>query len=130
MKTKACNGHPIINLEEAEKLAALNCTNDEIAAFFGVSRKAVEQRYTNDLKFRELIEQGRAKGRISVRRRQMQLLEAGNATMGIWLGKQLLGQRDYQSLEVGGIPGGEPVQSVQKVIVEYVDTPHSTPELA
>ena len=37
---------------------------------------------------------GKAKGRISVRRMQMKLLENGNATMGAWLGKQLLGQRD------------------------------------
>jgi hypothetical protein len=32
---------------------------------------------------------GKAKGRISVRRAQMKLLEAGNGTMGVWLGKQL-----------------------------------------
>lgn len=38
---------------------------------------------------------GRHKGRLSVRREQFKLLQAGNATMGIWLGKQLLGQRDY-----------------------------------
>ena len=40
------------------------------------------------------MERGKAKGRISVRRMQMKMLEAGNATMGIWLGKQLLGQTD------------------------------------
>jgi hypothetical protein len=35
-----------------------------------------------------------AKGRISVRRHQMKLLEAGSVTMAVWLGKQFLGQRD------------------------------------
>ena len=29
-----------------------------------------------------------------MRRMQMKLLEAGNATMGVWLGKQYLGQTD------------------------------------
>jgi hypothetical protein len=37
---------------------------------------------------------GKAKGRISVRRQQLKLLEAGNATMGVWLGKNILGQTD------------------------------------
>ena len=48
---------------------------------------------------------GRAKGRISVRRAQMKLLEAGNATMGVWLGKQLLGQRDVTPIELTGAQG-------------------------
>jgi len=50
-------------------------------------------------KFAEAMERGRAKGRISVRRHQMKLLEAGNATMAVWLGKQLLGQRDVITAE-------------------------------
>jgi len=32
----------------------------------------------------------------------MKLLEAGNATMAVWLGKQLLGQRDVITAEHGG----------------------------
>jgi len=34
-----------------------------------------------------------------VHRHQMKLLEAGNATMAVWLGKQLLGQRDVITAE-------------------------------
>jgi len=64
-------------------------------------------------KFAEAMERGRAKGRISVRRHQMKLLEAGNATMSVWLGKQLLGQRDVITAEhVGG--GGGPIQVAVK----------------
>ena len=33
---------------------------------------------------------------------QMKLLEQGNATMGIWLGKQLLGQTDQITHELHG----------------------------
>src|SRR5260370_3178205 len=44
--------------------------------------------------FAEVMERGKAKGRISVRRMQMKLLENGNATMGVWLGKNILGQVD------------------------------------
>ena len=48
------------------------------------------------------MDRGKAKGRISVRRQQMKLREAGNATMGIWLGKQILGQTDEVRHEVSG----------------------------
>jgi hypothetical protein len=78
---------------ELEKLAGLNCTIEEIAAWFNCSEKTID-RYFNTPKGRDAINRGRAKGRISVRREQFKLLQSGNATMGIWLGKQLLGQRD------------------------------------
>jgi hypothetical protein len=39
------------------------------------------------------MDRGKAEGRISVRRMQMKLLEAGNATMGVWLGKNVLQTR-------------------------------------
>ena len=59
------------------------------------------------------MERGKAKGRISVRRAQMRLLEAGNATMGVWLGKQLIGQRDIVTNEHTGSAGG-PIQLAVK----------------
>jgi len=83
-----------IDLVELEKLCGLNCTIQEIAAWFGLNEKTID-RYAKKPRFREAMERGRAKGRVSVRREQFALLQAGNATMGIWLGKQLLGQRDY-----------------------------------
>ena len=82
-----------IDLGELEKLAALQCTNEGIAFWFGVTTRTVERR-RRQRPFREAIERGRAKGRISMRRAQLRMLENGNATMGIWLGKQYLGQSD------------------------------------
>ena len=41
------------------------------------------------------------------------MLEAGNATMGVWLGKQLLGQRDIVTNEHTGSSGG-PIQLAVK----------------
>jgi hypothetical protein len=82
-----------IDLKELEKLAMLQCTDEEIAAWFGVTTKTIQRRRQNP-KFAEVIERGKSKGRISVRRMQMKLLEAGNATMGVWLGKNILGQVD------------------------------------
>src|SRR5690349_16400510 len=82
-----------INAVELEKLSAMQATDEEIAAWFGVSTRTIERRRKVQ-KFADAMDRGRAKGRLSMRRMQMKLLEAGNATMGIWLGKQYLGQTD------------------------------------
>jgi hypothetical protein len=93
-----------IDLVELEKLCSLQCTDEELAAWFSVSVKTIANRRKQP-RFSEVMERGKAKGRISVRRAQMKLLEAGNATMGVWLGKQLLGQRDVVTAEHTGLAG-------------------------
>ena len=95
-----------IDLEQLEKLASLGCTDEEIAAWFHCTPRTIEKRRKDPL-FKEAMERGKAMGRISVRRAQMKLLEAGNATMGVWLGKQLLGQRDVTPIELTGANGSE-----------------------
>jgi hypothetical protein len=97
-----------IDLLELEKLSSLQCTDAEIAGFFGVSTRTIEKRKKQP-RFADAMEHGRAKGRISVRRAQMRLVEAGNGSVAIWLGKQLLGQRDVTPIELSG-PSGQPVQ--------------------
>jgi len=55
--------------------------------------------------FAEVMERGKAKGRISVRRMQMKLLEQGNATIGVWLYKNILGQVDEVRHDINsGLP--------------------------
>ena len=93
-----------IDFAQLEKLASLQCTDQEIAAWFHCTARTIEKRRKEPL-FKEAMERGKAMGRISVRRAQMKLLEAGNATMGVWLGKQLLGQRDVTPIELTGSNG-------------------------
>jgi hypothetical protein len=95
-----------ISFEQLEKLASLQCTYPEIAAFFRCTPRTIEKR-SKEPAFKEAIERGKALGRVSVRRAQMRLLEAGNATISIWLGKQLLGQRDVTPIELTGANGSE-----------------------
>src|SRR6476469_4030455 len=90
-----------IDLAELERLSAMQCTDEEVAAGFGVTTRTIERRRKN-AKFAEVMNRGKAKGRISVRRMQMKLLEQGNATMGVWLGKQILNQTDEVRHEVNG----------------------------
>jgi hypothetical protein len=104
-----------IDLVELEKLCSLQCTYDEIAAWFKCSVRTIET-YAKKPEFAEVMTRGRAKGRISVRRAQMKLLESGSAAMGVWLGKQLLGQRDVTPIELSGA-NGNPLQ----ISLEAVD---------
>ena len=90
-----------IDMAELERLSAMQCTDEEIAAWFKVTTRTIERRRKNRV-FAEVMDRGKAKGRISVRRMQMKLLEAGNATMGVWLGKNVLGQTDEVRHQING----------------------------
>lgn len=84
-------GRPKIEIDYAtvEKLANIQCTQDEIASFIGVSTRTLQR----DEKFMELFNKGRDNGKMSLRRIQWKHAEK-SATMAIWLGKQYLGQKD------------------------------------
>jgi hypothetical protein len=88
-----------IDLIQLEKLCVLLCTDEEIAGWFGVSVRTLQSRRKQPA-FAEVMRRGRARGCITIRRAQMQMLEAGNATMGVWLGKSELGQRDTSPIRV------------------------------
>ena len=87
-----------IDWHEFDKLCALQCTEQEIADWFEMCTDTLELRIREayDLRFSELFRQKRGRGRIALRRMQMQTAEKGNPTMQIWLGKQYLGQSDKQ----------------------------------
>jgi hypothetical protein len=107
-----------IDLVELEKLCALQCTDEELACWFGVTTRTIERKRKRK-SFAEVMARGKAKGRISVRRQQMKLLEAGNATMGVWLGKNILGQTDEVHHQIDArsvsvcvmVPGSSPSPS-------------------
>jgi hypothetical protein len=77
-----------ISEEAIFKLASICCTMNEIAAVSGLSVDTLERR------FADTIKSGREVGKASLRREQFRMALSGNATMLIWLGKQLLEQTD------------------------------------
>jgi hypothetical protein len=87
-----------LDTEELEKLAAMHCTREEVAGFFGVAVKTIQRRL-NESRYAAAWERGTARGRVSLRRAQFRVAEAGNPTMLIWLGKQWLAQRDVPQPE-------------------------------
>jgi hypothetical protein len=99
-----------IDLKELEILCSLQSIDEEIASWFGVSVRTIQNR-RKQTKFAEVMRRGKARGCVNVRRAQMKLLDAGNPAMAIWLGKVLLGQKD--TLQVTGANGG-PIQTDSK----------------
>ena len=77
----------------------LHCSDKELADWFGVTTRTIERRRTEP-EFAAVMERGRSKGKISLRRAQMKLVEQGNAVMAIFLGKQWLGQVDQVSFDM------------------------------
>jgi hypothetical protein len=97
-----------IDLVELEKLCSMQCTDEEVAAFFGVSTRTIERRRKVE-RFREIMDNAKAKGRISVRRSLFRLAANGNIAAAIFLAKNLLGYRDVVNNEHSGLAGG-PIQ--------------------
>ena len=101
-----------IDLAELEKLCGMQCTDEEIAAFFGVSTRTIERRRKVQ-RFSEVMDRAKAKGRVSVRRSLFKLAAAGNVAAAIFLSKNLLGYRDVVNNEHTGLVGG-PIQIAAK----------------
>lgn len=78
-----------IDYTTVEKLANIQCTQEEIASFLGISSRTL----LRDEKFKELFAKGRENGKMSLRRIQWKHAEK-SVPMAIWLGKQYLGQKD------------------------------------
>ena len=115
-----------IDYEQVERLAHIHCTQEEIASALGLSVDTLQR----DPEFCGIYKKGVEAGKRSLRRLQWEAAEgkegevfydknrkvlvddrgrplfrvlpqAPNVTMQIWLGKQLLGQKDLVEHDVG-----------------------------
>lgn len=78
----------VVPPEEVYKLAQIGCKDSEIASWFGVNGETLRYNFKAELiKGRESLKQ-------SLRRAQLEVALGGNATMLIWLGKNILGQSE------------------------------------
>jgi len=83
-----------IDLEKVELLASYGCTQTEIASELSVTDRTLRANAA------EAWQRGRDRLKMSLRRQQVKLAMDGDRGMLIWLGKQLLDQRDQQAVEV------------------------------
>ena len=96
-------GRPRFNFSDklslVRKLASIQCTDEEIAAGIGCSQDTLARGRKREPELDAAILEGRANGRMSLRRAQYRKAMEGNPAMLIWLGKQVLGQRERADLE-------------------------------
>lgn len=79
-----------IDYDTVKNLAKICCTQEEIASVLGCSVKTLQRRR----QFNKAYQDGLNDARASLRRLQWKSAANGNITMQIFLGKNLLGQRD------------------------------------
>jgi hypothetical protein len=93
----------IIDPKEVEKLASIGMKDREIAEYLDIDDS------TLTYNFKLFLIKGRHNLRISLRRAQLSLALSGNATMLIWLGRNILGQSDssYDSEANAPLPWNE-----------------------
>ena len=89
-----------IDLKLAEKLAAIMCTQEEIAGILDVSLSTLKR--AED--FCTIYKKAQDGAKMSIRRSQFRKALAGDTTMLIWLGKVYLGQRETVNQEVSLAP--------------------------
>ena len=101
-------GRPKIDIdwEEFGKLCQMLCTLEEISGWFNCSEDTIERRCKEEkaCNFADFYKIHSAKGKISLRRAQFKSALGGNSALLIWLGKQILGQKDKHEGDIGFKP--------------------------
>lgn len=104
-----------------EQLGRISATLEDAALFLGVTERTVRNRLKTDADLRDAWEKGRATGRISLRRKQMEVAMSGNPTLLIWMGKQLLGQREPERVEPAQGQGDAQARLVRDTVKAMID---------
>lgn len=105
-----------IDYDTVKNLAKICCTQEEIASVMGCSVKTLQRRR----QFNKAYQDGLNEARASLRRLQWKKALEGNVPMQIFLGKNILGQRDK-------FPEDERAEDKEKVTI-INDLPQETEE--
>lgn len=99
-------GRPLLPVDWVlvDKLLAIQCTKLEICGVIGVSDDTLSRRCHDEkgASFAEYSVQKKTPGRMNLRRKQFEVALSGNVSMLIWLGKQILDQKDKSEVELSG----------------------------
>lgn len=93
-----------LDIDTLKNMVRIQCTAEECAGVFECSvdtldRRLKEEGYSG---FADFYKRFGDEGKASLRRAQWKAAQDGNPTMLIWLGKQMLGQRDKHDIEHSG----------------------------
>ena len=109
---------------QVELFGSLLATQEEMASWFDVCLSTIEKYMTqkdpeNVTEFLRVYKKAAAKATTSLRRVQMSKALEGDNTLLIWLGKQILGQKDKSDITSDG-------EKVTGITVNYVGTDKPT----
>lgn len=92
----------IIDWIKVGKYLQAQCSAVGIAGLFGISVDTLYVRCEkdNNIDFSAFSAQKKSEGKELLRAKQFEIAMGGNVSMGIWLGKQYLEQRDKQEMDV------------------------------
>jgi hypothetical protein len=82
------NRKRVVAPEDVYRLAAIGCTDSEIARWFDLAESTLKYN------FREIIAKGREDVKMTLRQAMLKNALGGNAVMQIWLSKNMLGMSD------------------------------------
>lgn len=124
-KNKPGAGRPAVEIDlvELEKLLAMQSTDEEIAAWFGMSKQGISARKKKDPEFNAAYKRGKDKGRASLRR--IMWLKA-NGTPGKLMrddaGKVCFDEKGKAMWEIVPVPPDTTMQIwLSKNLLGYVD---------
>lgn len=108
-KNKGGRPRKEIDYVTLDKLCYFQCTGEECASFLEISYDTLDRHLKEDGHggFAEYFKKKSAGGKISLRRKQWETAMSGNVSMQIWLGKQILDQRDSNKTELTGPDGND-----------------------
>lgn len=112
-------------IAELTNYGRIGATVEEVAALTGVSVRTMYRFLEAHPEAREALERGKSLCRVSVRRMQVQQALAGDRVMLVWLGKNMLGQRDRHenvNVEVTAPDTGEAEMSLANLSIEELLT--------
>jgi hypothetical protein len=106
-----------LNIEVMQRAASIGCTVDEIAALIGIPKRTFYDHLERDPELQKMLDEAREQGKGTLRRLQWQRASGGSDTMLIWLGKQMLKQRDKHEIT------GEDGNAIKTEVVYSWDKP-------
>ena len=106
----------VIDKAQFETMCFINCTEEEIMLVLRVDNETLnrwcQRTYSNT--FSQVYRIYASKGKQSLRRAQLEMAKK-NPQMAIWLGKQLLGQRDVIEQDIKAVVNDTHTQLIDKL---------------
>lgn len=109
-----------IDIDQLRNMVRIQCTAEECASVFECSVDTIDRRLKEEgyAGFADFLKRYSGEGKASLRRAQWKAAQDGNPTMLVWLGKQMLGQRDRKDLDHTSSDGTMTPAAIERVIVK------------